>query len=265
MSRFWLLTYISPDRSVGQIALEFLRHYFANINPWTIAVTGEMNVRDHVGTMGSVLAPSLLLSALGIVIVLIYLRHEPWWRFMLYALLVSIIPASLTTTEFPQIRLIAMPIILHVFMIPGLLWLTEPIESRLVFLRHALFVIILVTVLVQGLIFRFQFKQAGPERWYIFDEQFTREVLPTALAPNKRPIYFYDPPGKSGYVQAYWHGMLQGLPAAEFVRVSPERQPQAGDVVISTAEECSNCKLLLKSINYIVYIAGAPNRTEEQK
>ena len=63
----------------------------------------------------------------------------------------------------------------------------------------------------EGVVYRMEFRKAGPERWYIFDEQFPREVFPTALAQNSYPIYFHDPPGKSGY----------------------------------------------KSINYIVYIAGA--------
>lgn len=267
MSRFWLITYISPDRSIREIVVQFLGHYLANINPWTIAVTGETNVRDHLGTMGSVLAPTLLVSLLGIGVVLIYLRNAPWWRFMLYALLVSVIPASLTTTEFPQIRLIAMPIILHVFMISGLLCFTAPTPSPTWFssLRYPLFALVLLTILVQGLIFRLEFTQAGPGRWYIFDDKFPREVLPTALAQNKRPIYFYDPPGKSGYVQAYWHGMLQGLPATEFVRVTEERQPRDGDVVISTAEECSNCQMLLKSINYIVYIVRPPEGPSTQR
>ena len=267
MSRFWWITYIKSDRTLGQIATEFLRHYIANVNPWTIAVTGENNVRDHVGTMGSVLAPTLLVALLGICVVLISLRHEAWWRFMLYTLLVSVVPASLTTTEFPQIRLIAMPIILHIFMIPGLLWLTVPTEARNAFsrTRHALFAIFLLTIFVQGLIFRYQFREAGPKRWYIFDEKFPTEVLPTALAQNKRPIYFYDPPGKSGYVQAYWHGMLQSLQASEFVRVTPERQPHDGDVVISTAEECSDCQMLLKSINYIVYVVRAPETPSTQR
>jgi hypothetical protein len=258
MSRFWLLTYIAPERSFTQLVSNFCRQYAANINPWTIAVTGEINVRDHVGSMGSILAPSLLLAIAGIIYVILRLRSERWWRFMLYALVVAPIPASLTTTEFPQIRLIALPVLLHVFMIPAISWLTDMAlraQSDRRKPAQIMLGILLLSMIAQGVIYRVQFRRAGPERWYIFDEQFPREVLPTALAQNKLPIYFHDPRGKSGYVQAYWYGVLRGLPANNFVRLATDAKPPAGAVVISTAEECSGCRLLLKSINYIVYVA----------
>lgn len=252
MFRFWLLTYITPQSSYFEVIRNFITHYFVNINPWAIAITGEQNVRDHVGTMGSILVPTVLLSLLGIVLVIARLRREQWWRYLLFALIVAPLPASLTVTELPQIRLIALPILLHVFMIPSLAWLTETRERW----RQATVSLLFLLILSLGVVHRFQFRQAGPERWYIFDEQFPREVLPTALAERKLPIYFQDPPGKSGYVQLYWYGLLRGMPADNFVRLPAETKPPAGAVVISTAEECSDCSMLLKSINYIVYKAG---------
>jgi hypothetical protein len=254
MSRFWLLTYLGPEKSIGETVGMFIRHYLANINPWTIAITGENNVRDHVGTMGSILAPSLLLALAGVVYVIRHYRKESWWRFMLYALVVAPIPASLTTTAFPQIRLIALPVLLHVFLVPAIFWLTETRDRGSS--RQLTLVALMLIMLTQGVIYRVQFRKAGPERWYIFDEQFPREVLPTALAQNKWPIYFHDPPTKSGYAELYWYGALRGLPADKFVRLSGDEKAPKDAVVISTAEECTNCQLLLKSINYIVYISG---------
>jgi hypothetical protein len=255
LNRFSLLTYITPEKPVSQLIVTFCQQYLSNINPWTIAITGEVNVRDHVGTMGSVLLPSLLLAVAGIILVIRRSGRNNWWRFMLYALVISPVPASLTTTHFPQIRLIALPVLLHVFMIPAVSWLTEIASTR----KPARIVLaaLLLLMITQGIVYRMQFRKAGPERWYIFDEQFPREVFPTALAQNKYPIYFHDPPGKSGYVQAYWYGILRGMPATNFVRLSNDAKPPKDAVVISTAEECSDCRLLLKSINYIVYIAGA--------
>ena len=251
MNRFWLLTYITPQSSYLQIGQGFITHYLANINPWTIAVTGENNVRDHVGTMGSILAPTLLLALLGVVVVIRRLRSDLWWRYLLFALIVAPIPASLTVTELPQIRLIAVPVLLQVFTVPAVLWL---LDSRQLW-RKVVVGLVVALLLTQGLIYRFQFRNTGPPRWYIFDEQFPREVLPAALAEQKLPIYFQDPPGKSGYVQLYWYGLLRGMPANNFVRLPAETKPPSGAVVISTAEECSDCQLLLKSINYIVYKA----------
>ena len=256
MFRFWLLTYITPQMSFIEIARNFLTHYFANINPWTIGITGESNIRDHVGTVGSVLLPTLFLSLAGIVYVIRHLRTDRWWQYMMYALIVAPIPASLTVTEFPQIRLIALPVLLHVFMVPGVMWLVESRKG----LRRATVALIVLILISLGTIYRLQFRKAGPERWYIFDEQFPREVFPAALAQNKLPIYFYDPPGKSGYVQAYWYGLLRGMPADSFVRLPPDEKPPEGAVVISTAEQCTDCQLLLKSINYIVYYSKPERR-----
>ncbi|MFN2530370.1 MAG: ArnT family glycosyltransferase [Pyrinomonadaceae bacterium] len=257
MTRFWLVTYVRPDGSMSEMAAEFFKRYLSNMNPWTMAVTGEVNVRDHVGTMGSILAPSLLIAVLGIVLVILYRRREAFWKFMLYALVVAPIPASLTMTNFPQLRLVAMPVIGHVFMIPGAAWMLSDIvtERNREAIRKVALGFLMLLLIVQGLIYRSQFRKAGPERWYIFDEQFPREVLPMALAQKRSPIYFYDPPGKSGYIQAYWYGVLQHLPDSTFVRMAADEKPPAEAVIISTAEKCSDCRLLLKSINYIVYIA----------
>ncbi len=255
MFRFWLLTYLSPEKSIGESVSTFIQHYLSNINPWTIAITGENNVRDHVGTMGSILAPSLLLAVAGIVYVIRHFRKDSWWRFMLYAIAVAPIPASLTTTEFPQIRLIALPVLLHVFMVPAFSWLTET-SSAASSRRKITLISLMLIMLTQGVIYRAQFRRAGPERWYIFDEQFPRELLPTALAQNRWPIYFHDPPTKSGYAELYWYGVLKGLSADKFVRLSGDEKAPKDAVVISTAEECTDCRLLLKSINYIVYISG---------
>jgi len=251
MFRFWLLSYITPQTPLMEIVRNFISHYFANINPWTIAVTGENNIRDHVGSVGSVLLPTLLLSIAGIVYVLRYLRSRRWWQFMLYALVIAPIPASLTMTQFPQIRLIALPVLLHVFMVPGAIWLMDSRQKW----RQMAMAMMVVLMIGLGTIYRLQFRKAGPERWYIFDEQFPREVLPTALSQNRIPIYFHDPPGKSGYVQLYWYGLLRGMTANNFIRLSGDEKPPDRAVVISTAEQCSDCRLLLKSINYIVYIS----------
>ena len=168
MFRFWLLSYITPQTPLLEIARNFISHYFANINPWTIAVTGENNIRDHVGSVGSVLLPTLLLSIAGIVYVLRYLRTNRWWQFMLYALVVAPFPRHSRRLQFPQIRLIALPVLLHVFMVPGATWLMDRRQKW----RQMAMAMIVVLMIGLGTIYRFQFRKAGPERWYIFDEQF---------------------------------------------------------------------------------------------
>jgi hypothetical protein len=263
--RFTLLTYITPQSSASSIVLEFLRHYFANLNPWRWLVTGENNVRDHLGGFGVLLAVTVILAVVGAVQLWRRYRREPWWQFILYALFVSVIPASLTRTEFPQLRLIAFPVFFHVLIVPGVSWLVETSKSgsgtftasgtrgRTSSLRRAAFVAIVGLIVVQGSYFQWQFHKTAKERWYVFDARFPRKVLAVALETGQRPIYLVDPPGNSGYIQAYWYAVLQGLDTSQFVRLPGNVPPPPSALVISTEEECANCNLIAKSINYTVY------------
>ncbi len=267
--RFTLLTYITPQNSTANVVVEFLRHYLANVNPWRWLVTGENNVRDHLGGFGSLLAVTVILAAAGAVIVWIRHRREPWWQFILYGLLVSVIPASLTRTDFPQLRLIAFPVFFHVLIIPALAWLMETSESnpavstaksddgnarqRAGFTRRVCLLAAVSLILIQGFYFQWQFHKTAEERWYVFDARFPRKVLAVALETGQRPIYLLDPDGNSGYIQAYWYAVLQGLDPSLFVRLPSNVRPPPGSLVISSEESCSNCSLIAKSINYTVY------------
>jgi hypothetical protein len=112
---------------------------------------------------------------------------------------------------------------------------------------------IVVLMLVQGANFQRLFHKTAPDLWYVFDARFPRKVLASALATGKKPIYLIDEPGKSGYIQGYWHGVLQGLDPAQLVRLPTGSSPPPGAVVISTEEDCDNCRLIARSINYTVY------------
>src|SRR5947209_2094309 len=68
--RFKLLTYATPQSTLAADALEFARHYLADINPWRWLVNGELNIRDHVSGAGALLAATVLLAAFGLVLVL---------------------------------------------------------------------------------------------------------------------------------------------------------------------------------------------------
>jgi hypothetical protein len=73
------------------------------------------------------------------------------------------------------------------------------------------------------------------------------------LATGSKPIYIVDESGKSGYIQALWYGALHGLDPARLVRLPNGEAPPPGAVVISTEEDCGNCRLITRSINYTVY------------
>lgn len=279
--RFTLLTYITPQSSVADVVLEFLSHYFANVNPWRWLATGENNIRDHLAGFGSFLAGTVIMAAAGTVLLWRRYRREPWWQFILYGLFVSVIPASLTRTEFPQLRLIAFPVFFHVLIVPGLAWLTETnkmaadvsapsgsaakAELQSGFSKRATLLAVVGLIIIQGAYFQWQFHKTADDRWYVFDARFPRKVLAVALETGQRPIYLFDPPGKSGYIQAYWHAVLQGVDTSQFVHLSDGARPPAGALVISTEEKCGNCNLIAKSINYAVYaVSPSPLKAKSE-
>ncbi|HYH86168.1 MAG TPA: glycosyltransferase family 39 protein [Pyrinomonadaceae bacterium] len=269
--RFNLLTYVTPQAEASEVAGEFLRRFAANLSPWSMLVTGEPNIRDHVPGAASLLAPTFVLAIAGLILVLRSQRREAWWRFILYGLIVSAIPASLTRGEFPQLRLIAVPLFLHVLTIPALTWLLASPETKdegqsvargdashgpleRVTARRAALALLALLTLAQGAYFQKLFHSGEPERGYVFESHYKEKVLAAALRTNQRPIYLTDATGHVGYVQAYWHGLLQGIDASQFVRLTAGERAPAGAVVISTEDVCADCRVITKRINYLVYV-----------
>lgn len=251
-ARFSGISYLSANTSFIAALGTFIRQYAIDINPWAMLVTGEENVRDHVSGMGSLLLPTFVLAGAGLIVVLRKLRGDAWWQFIVYALFVSVIPAALTVGIFPQLRLIIFPILVQVLMVPGLLQLKNISKAR-PWIFHTLIVSIVLLMLAQGLYFQVRFHREAPSRWYFMDARFDRKVLQPALSANHRPLYLFDPPGQSGYIQALWHGALHGLNQDAFARASTRDSIPANSVVISTERTCDNCRLLARSLNYIVY------------
>lgn len=247
--RFGLITYLKPEGGVIEGAREFVLHYLADVNPARWLLTGEANIRDHLPGAPALLAATLALACAGVLVALLRHRREAWWRFQLYALAASVVPAALTVNDFPQLRLIAFPVFLHVLAAPAFAWTLEGNKRRRVLLYVAAALLV-----AQGAQFQWLFHARAPERWYVFDARFPSKVLAPALAAARGGrIYLQDPPGRSGYIQALWHGTLRGVEASRFVRLSPNEAPPAGAVVVSTEETCADCLLLARAINYIVY------------
>ncbi len=250
--RFKAITYISGENSAMANASEFARHYLININPWRWLATGESNIRDHLEGAGSLLGASIVLAIAGAVIILHRRRGNSWWRFILYALLISPVPASLTVNPFPQLRLIAFPVFFLLLMVPALEWLTKSDAS---WIKGGVLATGIVLTAGQGLWFQRLYHEKAPALWYVFDARFPRKVMAAALSSKGRPIYLVDEPGKAGYIHALWYGALAHLGPATFIRLTWGVQPPPGSVVLSTEETCRDCRLIARALNYIVYSA----------
>jgi hypothetical protein len=258
--RFHYVTYLAPSSTTSEIAGKFIRHYFANLNPWRLFVTERSTVNELNHLLG---APAILtitiLLVIAAIVLLVYRRQiSRWWIFILYGLLVSVVPASLTREHFHMLRLSALPVFLIVLTIPAFIWLLEQ-RSRT---RRALLLIVVLLGLGQGMFFQWKYYSGGqsPRRLHIFDADYPATILPVALAhAHAAPVYLADDPARPGYIQAYWYATLQNIPLSKFVSLGFDRSPPEGAVVITTESSCPRCDILAPSEPYMTYVArGVP-------
>jgi 4-amino-4-deoxy-L-arabinose transferase-like glycosyltransferase len=253
-ARFYEVSYIRPQSTLLEIAGEFLKNYLDNLSLRSLLVIGDVNVRHHVPGMGSMLAATVLLGVVGLVLVLWSRWRDPWWQFILYGLVVSVVPAALTAHPFHTLRLIAFPVFLLVLTVPALAWLVE--GGKRLSAPRAAFSLLLVLTLLQAAVFQWQFYQEGPKRGYAFDAGFP-EVFAAATVLQSRPMYLIAGPGRYTYIHAYWYGTLEGMDASEFVRLSAGERPPAQSLVIDDmfGEPCVRCQIILMRPPYVVYRA----------
>ena len=239
---------------------------------WGLLTTGDANPRHHVpGATGSMLAVPFILALMGMLIVAARHWRNPWWRFIIFAALVSVIPGALTVDAFHTGRMIAYPIFLLVLTIPALEWLladskeekssgaTTANQSRVglfrnqtVSIREALLVVLLLATIGQAAYFQVIFWREGPNREIDFDADY-KQVYTTAIALPTRPIYLVDGRNGPGYIHALWYALLEGRDPSEFIHLDFGGIPPPGAVVISSEQYCANCDVLFESGQFLLY------------
>jgi 4-amino-4-deoxy-L-arabinose transferase-like glycosyltransferase len=257
--RFSYLTYVTPESGYAEVAWEFVKHFAANLNPWRMLVTGDVNTYQIASVPGTgvLTFAAFALALLGAWLALRAARRDAWWRFHLYGVAASVVPASLTNDYFHMLRLAALPVFLLALVAPAFAWLVEGGRAR----RAALVALVALT-LAQGAYFRRQFERyaASPWRLHMYDADYPLKLLPAALAASPREVHLADSTSVPGYVQALWHGAAAGLAPATFVRLSPEEPAPAGAVVITTEDVRPRCRVLAESEPYTVCATGGPPR-----
>ena len=247
--RFKFVTFVKPGDTRSQIAIRFVQNYVENFSPRRWLAYGDPEPRHHLPGMGSLLISAVALSALGLIVVLLRHRRDAWWRFIIYGLLVSPVPAALTLDYFHTLRLIALPCFLLVLTIPAIEFCLEQRSQRQNYGRVTLATLILLTLL-QGAVFQWRFHNAPP-RVDAFDSYY-QELLSTALAQPERPIYLFDKT-PAAYVYAYWYATLAGVSVNNFQRLSRDQAPPPGAIVIGHELPCTNCEVILGRGQFQVY------------
>ena len=259
--RFTFLTYATPESGYAEGAWEFVKHFFGNLNPWRLLVTGDVNGYQIASVPGAeaILFATFALALFGAWLASKSARRDPWWRLFFYGLAASVVPASLTNDYFHMLRLAALPVFLVALCAPALAWLIERRSSK------ALAVFIVLT-LAQGAFFRWQFERyaGSPWRRHMYDADYPSKLLPAALAASPREVHLADSTSVPGYVQALWYGAAWGLPPSTFVRLRVDEPAPAGAVVITTEDVRPRCRVLAESEPYTVCATEGPPRQPSQ-
>jgi hypothetical protein len=192
-------------------------------------MTGDPNPRHHIQGVGSFFIVVFLLSLYGIFWCVRTHRTDPWWRFVLYGLVVSLIPASLTQDLFHTLRLIPYPVFLLTLAIPSVSAVMPNGRSNV--WRWALFVPLIVGIMLQEVSFRRLYVQDGPNRGAFFDAAFPN-VFGAALDTGSRSIVIVEAGGPL-YIHAYWYGLLQHMDLSRLIRVA-DAASAPGEFVVLT-------------------------------
>jgi hypothetical protein len=274
--RFYQISYINPESPWSEIVPKFIRRYLEDFSLINLLIDGDSNPRHHMpGSLGSFLAGVFILAIIGVAIVIARHWRDPWWRFILFGTLVSVIPGALTMDQFHSLRLVAYPLFLLVLTIPALQFLLErPTKPQTVaegahvqpvqpapkamstFARRPILTALLLTAAMQAIYFQSVFRREGAQRGDVFDAAY-KEVFDAAMALPDRPIYLVD--GTSpAYMHGYWYATVEGRNRAEFIHLEEGILPPTGALVIGSEAICRNCQIINRSGEYILYRSFGP-------
>lgn len=247
--RFKHVTYVKPGDTRAEIVVRFAMNYVHNFSPRSWLLKGDPEPRHHLQAMGSILVGVALLALLGFVLILIKHWREAWWRFVIYGLAVSPVPASLTLDHFHTLRLIALPVFLVVLTVPAIDFLLNS-KGNSPTARRLLMATLVLAIISQGAFFQWRFHTAAL-RVDAFDSYYP-ELLAKALDQPQRPVYLFDKT-PAAYVYAFWYATLRGINIHDFKRIKGGESPPAGAVVISHELPCTNCEMIAERGQFRVY------------
>jgi 4-amino-4-deoxy-L-arabinose transferase-like glycosyltransferase len=278
------ISYIRPGVPWSEIASQFVKRYLEDQSLMVMLMTGDYHPRHHVpGSGGALFFATFIFAIIGLVIVIARLRHDPWWRFVLYGLATSIVPGAISVEPFHGMRLMAYPVFLLLLTVPALEWLVardkhtsalapspsyEPGEPLWKDRRTAgsvvaeagpssatrlwILCLLLSLTIVEAYRFQIFFRHNGPTRSFDFDVPY-KTVYNAAIKQPVRPIYLEDGKWGPAYIHALWYATVERRPRSEFVHLAPGAKAPAGKVVISSAEGCQSCQSITSAGVYQLY------------
>ena len=236
-ARYHATTYIHAGMSPWGVGWQFLVHYARNWNLWTWLVRGDSNLRHHVHGDGSLSFVEVGLALAGAAVVLARRRADPWWRFVLFGVLVSPVPASLTVDSIHTLRMIALPVFLPVLALPALEAIGSLPRRRV---RAAIAAAVLALFAVEAVNWQVVYHRNGPGRLSAFGGQ-ARAAVDAAFR-HGRTVYSFRSRGL--YISLLFYGLAEGRPSPSTVVLDGYERPPAGALFVDVRGECPQCPIL---------------------
>lgn len=232
-ARYEATTIARDGRSGPRIVLEAVSNWLRDIDPWHWATAGDPAPYIHNSGYGAFFAGLMALAIVGAGVVLLRMRDDLWWRYVLACALLVPVPAALTVDRYNAIRLATLPVFLLVLAIPAL-------DALVAALRRswpARVAVALLAVSIGAQFFQFLdiYRTRGPARLVLFEAGVGPLLEQPFVAGETIYVDFDD---RGAQAQVRWHAAEAGLPHDRVVILPDGGIPPPGSVVFARFQEC---------------------------
>jgi hypothetical protein len=244
--RFDATSFVTDDMPPWEVAWRASVNYLQDLQVWHYVGSGDVKPYAHTPGSGALLAASLALSAAGLALVLLRRRSDPFWRYVLAALVVSPIPAALTIDRFHAVRLAPFALMLVVVAIPAVEALREAVRRGR---RGRVLAAALVALAATQFVFFVEnYATEGPLRTGRFEAAIPA-LLDRAWVDGGAVYVDYDDLEPLGL--ARWHALAKGVDQSRVVRLADGGIPPTGAIAFGRTQECDYvCTHLAESGDY---------------
>jgi hypothetical protein len=244
--RFDATTFVTNDMSASEIVGRVVVNYTQDLQVWHYVVSGDVKPYLHTPGSGALLGTFLVLAVAGLILILVERRSDPFWRFAVAALVVSPIPAALTSDRFYANRLVPLVVMLVVVAIPAVELLVDACASAT---WARLLAICLATAgAAQFGLFVDNFARNGPLRTIPFEAGIPM-MLNRVWADGGTVYIDYD--DRAPQVLARWYALTEGIDQSRVVRLPDGGVPPTGAIAFGRVQACDYiCERFLASGDY---------------
>ena len=256
-ARYQATTFISDDMPLGEIVKTAVSNYVHDMNLWHWVTTGDPKPYVHAYGTGSLLGVVAALGVLGAALVLVRARGDLFWRYVLVALLLAPVPASLTEDRFYALRLVPVAVLLLVLSIPALTLLAS--AARTQWPARAAVVVLAVAGAIQFVDFLSVYRNAGLGRERVFEAGVPELLKDYGLAAGG--TVYTDHDDRYAQTHALWYAVEHGVSSSQVVILDEGEVPPTGSVVFGRLQSCDFvCREVSRSFEYWIARAEGPSR-----